>query len=120
MQQFDALAHAQQAKSGRAMGWIEPITIVTDTELNSAFVLPGFDHRPRGVAVLGGVGQRLLDDPVDRALELRGVPGWLAALLKRQLDRAVDPQAMTARPCAERCDGGLEVPARPTRRVGDR
>ena len=72
-------------------------------------VLPGFDHRSGGVAVLGGVGQRFLDDPVDRGLKLRGVARRFAALLVGELDRAVDLQAVTARAFAQRRERGGET-----------
>ena len=57
----------------------EPVAVVADGELNRVGVLEDFDHRPVGVAVLGGVGQRLLGDPVERGFELGGVPCRLAA-----------------------------------------
>ena len=72
-------------------------------------VLADFDHGPVGVAVFGGVGQRLLDDPVDRGLELGGVARRFAALLVGELDRAVDLQAVAARAFAQRGERGLEA-----------
>ena len=83
VEQLDALADAEEAEPARAGGWVEPIAVVAHGELDRVGVLVDFDHRPVGVAMFGGVRQRLLGDPVERGFELGGVSRGIADLLHR-------------------------------------
>ena len=109
VEQLDALADAEEAEPARAGGWVEPVAVVAHGELNRVGVLEDFDHRPVGVAVLGGVGERLLGDPVERSFELGGVSRRLAASFVCELDRAVDLETVPARAFAEGGERGLEA-----------
>ena len=70
------------------------------TQLDRARRPRDLDHRALGVPVLDGVGERLLDDPVERRLELAGQRVG-AALLGAELDADVDLDAVP-RACVRR------------------
>ena len=81
----DALAHAHQAVAAAVAGVVAP-AVVADPDLDRVVTVVepdlGGGARP---GVLEGVGEGLLDDPVDRELHARGQLGGHA--VDRQVDR---------------------------------
>jgi hypothetical protein len=57
-----------------------------------------------GTGVLDGVGDRLLDDPIDRGFELRFVPSGDATGLEVEVDDQLDLDAGGAGPVGERLE----------------
>ncbi len=84
-------------------------------------LLADLDDRALGLPVLGGVGQRLLDDPVERRLELGRVASGLAALLDRRARRSYRPPDRGGRSARQPLERGLdaELVQRRWAQVGD-
>ncbi len=68
-----ALQPVAARSRGSAAGW-QPLPVVGHGDADRALATPHANDRPRGLGVAGDVGERLLHDAVDRALELRVQP----------------------------------------------
>ena len=67
-EQPDAPAHAQQSESSGAGGRVKSVAVIADGQLHGPRGVTGFDPRTPRLSVRCGVGERCLDDPVDRVL----------------------------------------------------
>jgi hypothetical protein len=90
-----AFAHAHEAVSVGAGGWVEADTVVTDADAHRLFMLDDFHRGAFRATVFTGVGECLLNNPVDRGFELVGVSLRVSALLVCEIDVDVDVQAGT-------------------------
>ena len=79
MEKFDALAHPAHPEPACAGAGVKPAAVIADAQHDRRPGLGKFEHRTFGMTVLGGVCHRLLDDPIDRGLQLGGLDA-LAAL----------------------------------------
>ena len=121
VEQLNALVHSKQAEAVGVLGGVEAAAVVAHAHPNVRLVLVNLHDGPLGAAVLGGVGERLLHDPVHRRLDLRRVALALTALLAGYVDAHVDIDALTLGAFAERLDrrGGPELVERGGAQVGD-
>jgi hypothetical protein len=109
VEQPDPLAHTHQTESSGVGPRVKSIAVIANDELDRGRALRGFDYGSLRVAVLDRIGQRLLDDPVDRSLKLGRLPCQLAALLVGEIERGVDLEAVATRPFAKRFDRRFEA-----------
>ena len=78
--QLDALAHAKQAKAVRAGRRVEALAVVSDAHVYSGVRLVNFNDGAFRPPMLGGIGECLLDEPVDGGLEFGGMTGGRGAV----------------------------------------
>jgi hypothetical protein len=104
VRQLGTLAHAWQPEPGGLNRRIEPAAVVADRHVDRVLVLEDLDNRAAGLAVLGRVRQRLLNDPVDRCLELQGIAVVGGGAPRRDLDADIDRQALGGELLGQRVD----------------
>src|SRR4051812_11294062 len=72
LDQLGALAHPDQPEAARAVAGVEAGALVANLDLDAAVRLADGNGGAIGDAMLGDVRERLLHEPVDRALDVRG------------------------------------------------
>ena len=102
-QRLASLAHAVEPEALAGRGSIEAATVVGDDDADRVSIVVDGDGDPGSGAVLGGVRQRLLDDPVDRGLEI-----GIGHALRPEPDGDVDLEVDPARAVGERAQRRLE------------
>ena len=77
------------------------------TLIRSSSSFDDLDDSARGMAVLGRIGQRFLDDPVHRELELLCVPLGCSPAVVRELDGRIDDKSCAGHSFCEGLDRSL-------------
>jgi len=103
--------HADQAKSACLRRGVKAAAVVLDGCVDAGLVFLDLDRRSSRPAVLLGVGERFLDDPVDRGFELGGVPVGRAAVLVGEVDGELDVEAVWPRARSARSSIAALVPS---------
>src|SRR5205823_4075096 len=106
-EQIDALLYSEQPESLRVCPGLKAISVIANAQLNCGRVRADLDDRASRLAMLGGVRQGLLHDPVERRLQLGPKPHGRAAVLRGELDVQVDLHAAAAGPFDETFERGL-------------
>ena len=107
VQECCAVAHPEHPKPFGPSHGIKAGSIVAGAHFDRSRSFYYLDHAARGAAVLDRVGQRLLDNPVHRELQLARMTLSCSPAFVSELDGRVDDQSVGAHPFCERFDRRL-------------